>query len=45
LILSPLVEGSREDAASVKEIWLNASKIAFAYNKDALQYLRDEKHG
>ena len=35
--------GVREDAATVKEIWRKASKIAPAYNKGALQYLPEEK--
>jgi hypothetical protein len=43
LILSLLVEEGREDAATVKEIRRHASKIAFAYNKGARQYLRDAK--
>jgi hypothetical protein len=45
LILSLLVEEGREDAATVKEIRRHASKIAFAYNKSARQYLRDAKDG
>ena len=45
LILSLLVEEGREDAATVKEIRHHASKIAFAYNKGARQYLRDAKDG
>jgi hypothetical protein len=45
LILSLLVEEGREDAATVKEIRHHGSKIAFAYNKGARQYLRDAKDG
>lgn len=37
--------GVREDATTVKELRLKASKIAPRHNKGALQYLPDEKDG